>query len=262
MLRSSQLGTSFLVSDNSAPAARRGTVTTVTDEGLLDHLTTDVLEEQQQFVKARSTSSPDKRHTAFVPRAIANGGEAETVLRTDHNGRVVEVRDAFRYVQASLCCVSLVSRKAQVFAWGRLAARALSVFRSVSVFVFVCVVFVCVRASVRDGLMQRASSAGPCSAGWAGAALLRGSAIGHLLRRRRVRAGSSKRLVLALAALEGGPAGPKEEGEPRSDGGGLSRRQLGFSRRVGRGGRPGRTGCRAPRISKLTREECRRMELV
>ena len=77
-----------------------------------------------------------------------------------------------------------------------------------------------------------------------------------------MRAGSSKRLVLALAALEGGPAGPKEEGEPRSDGGGLSRRQLGFSRRVGRGGRPGRTGCRAPRISKLTREECRRMELV
>ena len=159
MLRSSQLGTSFLVSDNSAPAARRGTVTTVTDEGLLDHLTTDVLEEQQQFVKARSTSSPDKRHTAFVPRAIANGGEAETVLRTDHNGRVVEVRDAFRYVQASLCCVSLVSRKAQVFAWGRLAARALSVFRSVSVFVFVCVCL-CVCASERARWTDAASLLG------------------------------------------------------------------------------------------------------
>lgn len=89
MIRSSQLGSGLLAADGSMPTARRGTETTVTDEGLLNHLTTDVLEEQQQFVKARSTSSPEKRHAALAPRPLSN--EAETVLRTDHTGRVVEV---------------------------------------------------------------------------------------------------------------------------------------------------------------------------
>ena len=92
LLRSSQLGSGLLLSDAAAaPVTRRGTMTTVTDEGLLDHLTTDVLAEQQQFVKARSASSPDKRHPAPTPRAGIGAGEAETVLRTDDNGRVVEV---------------------------------------------------------------------------------------------------------------------------------------------------------------------------
>jgi len=93
--RSGRLGPAGLLSDGP-PSGRRGVMTTVTDEDLLSHLTTDVFAEQQQFVKARSTASPDKRGGVWAARDSAGGGgggggEAETVLRTDHAGRVVEV---------------------------------------------------------------------------------------------------------------------------------------------------------------------------
>jgi hypothetical protein len=94
--RSSRLGPAGLLSVEGPPSGRRGVMTTVTDEDLLSHLTTDVFAEQQQFVKARSTASPDKRAGAWAARDAGGGGgggggEAETVLRTDHAGRVVEV---------------------------------------------------------------------------------------------------------------------------------------------------------------------------
>jgi hypothetical protein len=94
--RSGRLGPAGLLSPDGPPSGRRGVMTTVTDEDLLSHLTTDVFAEQQQFVKARSTASPDKRAGAWAAREAGGGGgggdgEAETVLRTDHAGRVVEV---------------------------------------------------------------------------------------------------------------------------------------------------------------------------
>jgi hypothetical protein len=135
--RSGRLGPAGLLSSEGPPSGRRGVMTTVTDEDLLSHLTTDVFAEQQQFVKARSTASPDKRGGPWAARDAGGGGgggggEAETVLRTDHAGRVVEVCPPGHHQPFALLTL-LVDGARRRFAVRCAASRRVSMLRRVSV---------------------------------------------------------------------------------------------------------------------------------